>query len=93
MHWQMHKTGAEHMESAKKQNKKLEVAVVLGGDPVYTFCSLAPLPSGIDEMLFAGFLRKEKAKLVKCKTVDLKVPADAEIVLEGFVDPTETDHK
>ena len=89
MHWQMHKTGAEHMESAKKQNKKLEVAVVLGGDPVYTFCSLAPLPSGIDEMLFAGFLRKEKAKLVKCKTVDLKVPADAEIVLEGFVDPTE----
>ena len=89
MHWQMHKTGKEHMKSAEEKKKKLEVAVVLGGDPAYTFCALAPLPPDIDEMLFAGFLRKENVKLVPCKTVDIKVPADAEIVIEGYVDPAE----
>jgi 4-hydroxy-3-polyprenylbenzoate decarboxylase len=89
MHWQMHKTGMRHMEEAGQQGRRIEVAVVLGGDPAYTFSAISPLPPGIDEMLFAGFLRRENARLVKCKTVDLSVPADAEIVLEGYVDPTE----
>jgi len=89
MHWQMHKTGARHMESAGAQGKRIEVAVALGDDPALTFSAIAPLPPGIDEMLFAGFLRRENVKLVKAKTVDIKVPANAEIVLEGYVDPTE----
>lgn len=89
MHWQMHKTGARHMEAAGAQGKKIEVAVVLGGDPAITFSAISPLPPGIDELLFAGFLRRENVRTVKCKTVDIQVPADAEIVLEGYVDPTE----
>lgn len=89
MHWQMHKTGMRHMEEAGAKGKRIEVAVALGGDPAYTFSAIAPLPPGIDEMLFAGFLRKENARLVKCKTVDVSVPADSEIVLEGYVDPSE----
>lgn len=89
MHWQMHKVGAEHMKLAAEKRKNIEVAVALGGDPAYTFSALAPLPPGIDEMLFAGFLRKEPARLVKAKTVDIEIPADAEIVLEGYIDPDE----
>ncbi len=89
MHWQMHKTGMRHMEAAGKQGTRIEVAVALGGDPAYAFSAIAPLPPGIDEMMFAGFLRRENARLVKCKTVDIQVPADAEIVLEGYVDPSE----
>lgn len=89
MHWQMHKTGMRHMEAAGAQGKRIEVAVALGGDPAYTFSAIAPLPPGIDEMMFAGFLRKENARMVQAKTVDIKVPADAEIVLEGYVDPSE----
>lgn len=89
MHWQMHKTGMRHMEEAGKQGKRIEACVVLGGDPAYTFSAISPLPPGIDEMLFAGFLRRENARLVKAKTVDILVPADAEIVLEGYVDPAE----
>ncbi|KAA0240631.1 MAG: UbiD family decarboxylase [Armatimonadetes bacterium] len=67
----------------------LHVAVALGGDPAYTFAAISPLPPGLDEMAFAGFLRRKNAELVPCKTIDMKVPADAEIVLEGYVDPTE----
>lgn len=89
MHWQMHKTGMRHMEEAAARGRRIEVAVVLGGDPAYTFSAIAPLPPGIDEMLFAGFLRRENPRLVKCKTLDIHVPADAEIVLEGYVDPSE----
>ncbi len=89
MHWQMHKSGMRHMEAAGAQGKRIEVGVALGGDPVYTFSALAPLPPGLDEMLFAGFLRKKNAELVKCKTVDVLVPADAEFVLEGYVNPGE----
>ncbi|HZH99033.1 MAG TPA: menaquinone biosynthesis decarboxylase, partial [Fimbriimonadaceae bacterium] len=89
MHWQMHKTGMRHMEAAGAQGKRIEVAVALGGDPAYTFSAISPLPPGLDEMLFAGFLRRENARLVKCKTVNISVPADAEIVLEGYVDPAE----
>jgi 4-hydroxy-3-polyprenylbenzoate decarboxylase len=89
MHWQMHKTGQEHMKGAAEKKQRIEVCVCLGGDPAYTFSAIAPLPPGIDEMLFAGFLRRENARLVPAKTVDVKVLADAEIVLEGYVDPTE----
>lgn len=89
MHWQMHKVGADHMRKASEKKQNIEVAVALGGDPAYIFSAVAPLPPSIDEMLFAGFLRKESAKLVKAKTVDIKVPSDAEIVLEGYVDPQE----
>ncbi|MCW5942331.1 MAG: menaquinone biosynthesis decarboxylase [Fimbriimonadaceae bacterium] len=90
MHWQMHKTGMRQMEAAGAQGqRRFEVCVVLGGDPAYTFSAISPLPPGIDEMLFAGFLRRENVRLVPAKTVDIKVPADAEIVLEGYVDPSE----
>lgn len=89
MHWQMHKQGMDHMKIAAEKHQNIQVAVVLGGDPACTFSALAPLPPEIDEMWFAGFLRKENVKMVACKTIDMLVPADAEIVLEGYVDPTE----
>ncbi|HEY3779531.1 MAG TPA: menaquinone biosynthesis decarboxylase [Fimbriimonadaceae bacterium] len=89
MHWQMHKVGQEHMKQAEEKKQNIQVAVCLGGDPAYTFSAISPLPPGIDEMMFAGFLRRENARLVPAKTVDLKVLADAEIVIEGYVDPTE----
>ncbi|MES1228314.1 MAG: menaquinone biosynthesis decarboxylase, partial [Armatimonadota bacterium] len=89
MHWQMHKTGMRHMEDAGSKGQKIEVCVVLGGDPALTFSAISPLPPGIDEMLFAGFLRRERVPMVKAKTVDISVPADAEFVIEGYVDPAE----
>lgn len=89
MHWQMHKTGMRQMEDAGALGKKIEVCVVLGGDPVIAFAAISPLPPGIDEMLFAGFLRRERMNMVKAKTVDVMVPADAEIIIEGYVDPAE----
>lgn len=89
MHWQMHKTGMRHMESAGEKGKKIEVCVVLGGDPSYAFGAISPLPPGIDEMVFCGFLRRESVKMVPAKTVDIQVPADAEIVIEGWIDPSE----
>lgn len=87
MHWHLHKDGAEHH---RKNKGKMPVAVVLGCDPATMYAATAPLPHGIDEILFAGFLRKEPVELVKCETVDLEVPSQAEIVLEGYVDPNET---
>jgi 4-hydroxy-3-polyprenylbenzoate decarboxylase len=89
MHWQRHKTGANHFEAWKKAGRIMPVSVTLGGDPVYTYASTAPLPENIDEYILAGFLRKKKVKLVKCITNDLYVPYDADIVIEGFVDPSE----
>ncbi len=89
MHWQMHKTGMRHMEDAGAKGRRIDVAVALGGDPVYAFGAIAPLPPGIDEMLFCGFLRRQRVDLVRCKTVDVSVPADCEIVIEGYVDPSE----
>ena len=90
MHWQIHKTGARHFRRAKELGlSRLEVAVALGGDPALTYAATAPLPDGIDEWMFAGFLRGAAVKTVKCKTVDLEVPADADFVLEGYVDPQE----
>lgn len=89
MHWQRHKTGATHYEAWNKTGKRMPVTVTLGGDPVYTYCATAPLPENIDEYILAGFLRRKKVKLVKCLTNDLYIPADADIVIEGFVDPSE----
>jgi 4-hydroxy-3-polyprenylbenzoate decarboxylase len=90
MHWQVHKTGARHFRRAKELgHSRLEVAVALGGDPALTYAATAPLPDGIDEWMFAGFLRKRAVATVACKTVDLEVPADADFVLEGYVDPRE----
>lgn len=89
MHWHIHKDGAAHYRKARAQGKKLPVAVALGADPATIYAATAPLPQGIDELLFAGFLRKEAVELVRCETVDLEVPAHAEIVLEGYVDPEE----
>jgi len=89
MHWQLHKNSARHFNAYKKLGKKMPVSVILGGDPVYTYAATAPMPDNFDEYLLAGFLRKQKVELVKCITNDLEVPADADFVIEGFVDPTE----
>lgn len=89
MHWQMHKTGANHFEAWKKAGQRMPVSVVLGGDPVYTYAATAPLPENIDEYILAGFLRGKRVNLIKCLTNDLYVPADADIVIEGYVDPSE----
>ena len=89
MHWQVHKVGARHGKRYYERGERMPVAVTIGGDPVYTFAATAPLPDGLDEILFAGFLRRKSVELVKCKTVDLEVPADVDFVLEGFVQPGE----
>jgi 4-hydroxy-3-polyprenylbenzoate decarboxylase len=89
MHWHIHKDGAHFFHEYQKQNKVMEVAVAIGADPASCYSASAPLPYGIDEFLLAGFIRKQSVPLVKCKTVDLEVPANAEIVLEGFIDPSE----
>jgi 4-hydroxy-3-polyprenylbenzoate decarboxylase len=85
MHWQRHKVGSRHYAEYESQGRDIPVAVALGGDPAFTYAATAPLPDEIDEMVFAGFLRKKPVELVKCKTVDIEVPADAEIVIEGIV--------
>jgi len=87
MHWQIHKVGATHYREHVKADQRMPVAVVLGGDPVLPYCASAPLPDEIDELLFAGFLRREPVDMVSCETIDLEVPADAEYVLEGYVTP------
>ncbi|MDQ6911866.1 MAG: menaquinone biosynthesis decarboxylase [Verrucomicrobiota bacterium] len=90
MHWQVHKVGARHGKVYYERNERMPVAVTLGGDPAYTFAATAPLPDGLDEILFAGFIRKKSVELVKCKTIDLEVPSDVDFVLEGYVQPNET---
>ncbi len=89
MHWQLQKVGARHGRRYYETGTRMPVSVFLGGDPVFTFCATAPLPDGLDEFLLAGYLRKKSVELVKCETNDLEVPADADIVLEGYVDPRE----
>ena len=89
MHWHKHKTGARHFDGYKAKGKRMPIAVVIGGDPAYTYSATAPLPDQIDEYLLAGFLRKKRVKLVKCLTNDLEVPNDADFILEGYVDPQE----
>jgi 4-hydroxy-3-polyprenylbenzoate decarboxylase len=89
MHWQRHKGGAQHHRVAERLGKRLEVAVALGADPVLTYAATAPMPEGLDELMLAGVLGKRRVELVKCRTIDLEVPANAQIVLEGYVDPGE----
>jgi len=88
MHWQKHKRGAHHYDIKKDLGSKIEVAIIIGGDPATVFSAVAPVPEGLDKYVFAGITRKTGIKTVKCKTVDLEVPANAEIVLEGYVDPS-----
>ncbi|MBX7108337.1 MAG: menaquinone biosynthesis decarboxylase [Chitinophagales bacterium] len=89
MHWHKHKVSAKHFNEYKKLKKRMPVAVALGGDPVYTYAATAPLPENVDEYMLAGFLRKKQVELVKCLTVDMEVPADADFIIEGYVDPDE----
>lgn len=90
MHWHIHKNGAEnYQDMVKAGGERIEAAVAIGTDPVLTYAATAPLPRDIDEMVFAGFLRHKSVELTKCKTVDLEVPATAEIVLEGYVEAGE----
>jgi 4-hydroxy-3-polyprenylbenzoate decarboxylase len=89
MHWQLQKVGARHGRRYYETGTRMPVAVFLGGDPAFTFAATAPVPDGLDEFLLAGYLRKKSVELVKCQTNDLEVPADADVVIEGFVDPKE----
>ena len=89
LHWQLHKTGARHWRRYCELRQRMPVSVALGGDPTFAFCATAPLPEGLDEFMLAGYLRKKSVELVKCQTNDLQVPADADFVLEGYVDPQE----
>ncbi|KKM08782.1 hypothetical protein SY88_21980 [Clostridiales bacterium PH28_bin88] len=89
MHWHLHKDAAEDFRKSGEKGQRIEVAVALGDDPALTYAATAPLPKAIDEMLFAGFLRKAPVEMVKAVTVDIEVPANAEVIIEGYVDPAE----
>lgn len=89
MHWHAHKDSAQHYRQAERRSERLPVSVAIGPDPITTFAATAPLPEGIDELLFAGFMRRKPVEVVRCKTNDLEVPAESQIVLEGYVDPGE----
>jgi len=88
MHWQTHKQGAEHYRrlAAEGKQSRMPVAVAIGADPATMYSAIMPLPPDLDEMMIAGFLRGKPVEMVKCETNDLEVPANAEIVLEGYVD-------
>ncbi len=90
LHWHKHKVSARHYNEYKKREERMPVAVAIGGDPAYTYSATAPLPENVDEYMLAGFLRKKKVELVKCITQpEIEVPADADIIIEGYVDPNE----
>ena len=89
MHWQLQKVGARHGRRYYETGTRMPVAIFIGGDPVFTFAATAPLPDGLDEFLLAGYLRKKSVELVKCETNDLEIPANADFVIEGYVDPKE----
>jgi len=90
MHWHKHKVSARHFNEYKKLNKRMPVAVALGGDPVYAYSATAPLPDNVDEYMLAGFLRKKRVELVRCITQpEVEVPADADFIIEGYVDPAD----
>lgn len=90
MHWHMHHDGARHFRMWQKRGEPMPIAVVLGGPSVMPYAATAPLPPGIPEIAFASFLNRQRIEMVKCRTHDLEVPAEAEVVIEGFVHPTET---
>jgi len=91
MHWQTQKHGAEHFRRGRARDPqgRIEVAVAIGADPITCLAGVLPIPPDLDEMMFAGFLRREPVPMVPCETLDLEVPANAEIVLEGYVDLSE----
>ena len=89
MHWHPHKTGARHFEAFKRLGKRMPVTVTLGGDPACTYAATAPMPDNMDEYLLAGFLRRKPVELVRSLTNDLLIPADCDVVIEGYVDPAE----
>ncbi|MGE4399074.1 MAG: menaquinone biosynthesis decarboxylase [Campylobacterales bacterium] len=86
LHWQIHKDSNHFFHEYKKAGQKMPVAIAIGGDPLYTWCATAPMPKGFFELMLYGLIRNKKAKMVKCKTVDLEIPADVDFVIEGFVD-------
>ncbi len=90
MHWQRHKGGAEHFRAWKARGDRMPVSVALGADPSLIYAATAPLPPEVDELMLAGFIRRKSCETVRCVTNDLEVPASSQIVLEGYVDPTES---
>ncbi len=90
MHWQRHKVGAAHWRDMAQRGERMHVCIVLGADPPSMYSASAPLPPTVDEFLFAGFLRKQPVSLAKAVTNDLEVPAEADFVLEGYIDPAES---
>ena len=89
MHWQLQKVAARHGRRYYEKGERMPASIFIGGDPMFPFAATAPLPDGLDEFLLAGYLRKKSVELVKCETNDLEVPANADFVIEGYVDPTE----
>ncbi len=90
MHWHLHHDGAAHHRKYKARGEKMPLAIVLGGESVLPYAATCPLPPDVSELLFAGFLNGSGIELVPCKTIPLEVPANAEIVIEGYVDPNKT---
>lgn len=90
MHWHIHKDGARHYDKYKAMNKTMPAAIAVGSDPAVMYSATAPLPEAMDEMIFAGFLRRESVEMVKCITSDIEVPANSELVIEGYIEPGET---
>ena len=89
MHWHIHKDGARHYERYRDAQQKMPAAIAVGSDPAVIYASTAPLPESVDEMLFAGFLRREPVEMVQCITSDIEVPANSELVIEGHLQPGE----
>ncbi len=89
MHWHIHKDGARHYDKYKALRQRMPVAIAVGSDPAVIYSATAPLPEAVDEMMFAGFLRREPVEMVKCITSDIEVPANSELVIEGYLDPGE----
>jgi len=89
MHWHIHKDGSHYYQEFRRAKKRMPVAVAIGTDPATTYAATAPLPRGMDEIMLAGFIRRKPVPMVRCITIDLEVPAEAEFVLEGYVDPDE----
>ncbi|HVO67991.1 MAG TPA: menaquinone biosynthesis decarboxylase [Syntrophales bacterium] len=90
MHWHIHKDGAHHYHEYKKAGRRMEVAVAIGCDPAVIYAATAPMPRGVDEMILAGFIRRKPVVMVRGVTVNIEVPAEAEFILEGYVDSEET---